>query len=539
MRHPQSFPIRLFQSLFPTKPAQSRSVVTRSSIGSPTRPSGLLCKDHTSTIHTNPSNSIHSSRWFAFQSFSTRNSRAMTSSSNTGISISPMSSSASAACHTNHNNNPEKNEDDEKNKKAMDDEYGDMNAVVGHTYVYPGPFRLETGYELPKAQLRYMTYGTLNPTRDNVLVVCHALTGNANVHTWWGNMVGPGQALDTQKYFIVCANILGSCYGSTGPSSVYTVEKGMGGARSQKYGMNFPDVSVQDTVRLQLHMLQDELKVQRIACVIGGSFGGMQALEFALQAGTAQSPFAMYCPRVKQRVPWVQSVIPMACGAAHTAWQIAISEVQRQAIYADPKWKDGNPSMDDPPLSGLSVARQIGMISYRTPKAYEMKFGRRQRSDESQNSTTSIEQEQNNKVVINSSNPYGSMAKWEVKSYLEYQGSKFLSRFDPITYIKLTEQMDSHDVGRNRGGKEVALANVKIPALVMGIDSDVLYPLWEQQELATLLPNCDFKVIHSDAGHDGFLLEQEQVASHITHFLNSLGISGTHENNRGHATSKL
>jgi homoserine O-acetyltransferase len=388
----------------------------------------------------------------------------------------------------------------DKKKKAMDDEYGDMNDVVGHTYVHPGPFRLESGHILPQAQLRYMTYGTLNASRDNVLVVCHALTGNAQVHTWWGNMIGPGQALDTHKYYIVCANILGSCYGSTGPASPL---------ENKVYGMTFPDISVQDTVRLQLHMLQDELKIHRIQSVIGGSFGGMQALEFAVQAGTPTSPFAIYDPILKQKVPWVQSVVPMACGAAHTAWQIAISEVQRQAIYADPKWNGGEPSMDDPPLAGLAVARQMGMISYRTPKAYETKFGRRVRMG--------VEETDSYSNVA-----YGTRAQWQVKSYLEYQGTKFLDRFDPVTYVKLTEQMDSHDIGRNRGGKKEALGHVKIPALVMGIDSDVLYPLWEQEELAMLLPNCTFKVIHSDAGHDGFLLEQEQVASHITHFLNAL-----------------
>lgn len=276
-------------------------------------------------------------------------------------------------------------------------------------------------------------------------------------------------------------------------------------AEQPKYGMAFPDVSVRDTVRLQLHMLQNELKLRSIKCVIGGSFGGMQALEYAVQAGTAASPYAVD-DESGQMVPFVRSFIAIACGAAHTAWQIAISEVQRQAIYADPKWNNGNPSMKDPPTSGLSVARQIGMVSYRTPRAYEIKFGRIT-SDESMGKP--------------SSTPYGSSAKWQVKSYLEYQGFKFLSRFDAVTYVKLTEQMDSHDIGRNRGGKEAALADVEIPALVMGIESDILYPLFEQEELASLLPNSVFEVIHSDAGHDGFLLEQTQVAAHITDFLDT------------------
>lgn len=375
----------------------------------------------------------------------------------------------------------------------MDDEYGEMTAD-GNTYVHPVPFRLENGDEIQNVQLRYMTYGTLNEKRDNVLVVCHALTGNASLHSWWGDLLGPGLAFDTEKYFVVCSNILGSCYGSTGPASFKNGAKG-----GEKYGMSFPDVSVQDTVRLQLHMLRDDLKVNSIKCVIGGSFGGMQAVEYAAQAGKIDSPFAVDDAHGRA-APFVRSVIPIACGAAHTAWQIAMSEVQRQAIYMDPKWNNGAPSMEDPPRSGLSVARQIGMISYRTPGGYQAKFGRKVREPEP---------------------AYGSKAKWEVKSYLEYQGYKFLSRFDPITYLKLTEQMDTHDVGRNRGGIVQALSSVKIPAMVLGIDSDILYPLHEQEELAELFPNGELGVIHSDAGHDGFLLEQDQVAAYITKFLGS------------------
>ena len=394
---------------------------------------------------------------------------------------------------TTSNTNKTNNDDD----SGMDDEYGEMTAD-GHTYEYPTEFKLESGETLPNAQIRYMTYGTLNEARDNVLVVCHALTGNASLHSWWGDMLGPGLAFDTDKYFVVCSNILGSCYGSTGPASTKSSEKGGG----EVYGMDFPDVSVQDTVRLQLHMLQDDLKVNSIKCVIGGSFGGMQAVEYAAQAGSVQSDFAVD-DEDGRAVPFVRSVMPIACGAKHTAWQIAISEVQRQAIYADPKWNDGKPSMDDPPLKGLSVARQIGMISYRTPEGYESKFSRNLRDEDSP--------------------PYGSKATWQVKSYLEYQGYKFLSRFDPITYVKLTEQMDTHDVGRNRGGVKAALESTHIPAMVLGIDSDILYPLHEQDELAGLFPNGELNVIKSNAGHDGFLLEQDQVAAHISEFL------GAHE----------
>jgi len=373
----------------------------------------------------------------------------------------------------------------------MEDEYGEMTSE-GETYVFPGPFKLESGEVLREARLCYRTYGEMNESRDNAVVVCHALTGNASLHSWWGDLLGPGQAFDSSKYMVVCVNILGSCYGSTSPLSKDPLT-------GRRYGFSFPDVSVQDTVRIQLHLLRS-LGVRSVKCVIGGSFGGMQAVEFAAQAGTVSSSFGGDSEEGRA-VPFVRSVVPIACGAYHTAWQIGISETQRQAIYADPKWNGGDVDYDDPPLNGLAVARQIGMISYRTALGYHNKFGRH--------------------LNTHSHPPYGSKANWNVKTYLQYQGHKFLTRFDPITYVKLTEQMDTHDVGRGRGGVKNALRDVHIPALVMGIDSDILYPLREQHELVSYFPNGHFQIINSDAGHDGFLLEQNQVGQHIIDFLNA------------------
>lgn len=195
-------------------------------------------------------------------------------------------------------------------------------------------------------------------------------------------------------------------------------------------------------------------------------------------------------------------MVPIACGAAHTAWQIAISEVQRQAIYLDPKWES------DPfnATKGLEVARQMGMISYRTATGYDTKFGRQLKSKDGDTD-----------VPL-----YGSKAIWQVKSYLEYQGIKFIDRFDPITYVKLTEQMDSHDISRSRGSSvEEVLKRIEIPACVLGIDSDVLYPLPEQEQLAEHMPNSQLKIIQSNDGHDGFLLEQDQVGHHIIDFLDT------------------
>ena len=296
--------------------------------------------------------------------------------------------------------------------------------------------------------------------------------------------------------------------------------------------MDFPDVSVQDNVRLQLHLLIDELKLSSVHCVIGGSFGGMQALEFAVQGGTRDiSTF-------RGATPFVQRAVVVACGSSHTAWQIGISEVQRQAIYADPNWQE-NPMQA---TQGLAIARQIGMVSYRTPKGYRSHFGRRvmpntNKTRPQQSSCTSPSRSHctNNDNTPDETDPkslpkYGSKANWSVKSYLEYQGQKFLPRFDPVTYVKLTEQMDSHDVARNRAA-DVAevLAQVEIPVLVMGIDSDVLYPLEEQEEIAKLLPKGELCVIYSDDGHDGFLLEQDQMSRHITCFLEQRNQEKRHE----------
>jgi homoserine O-acetyltransferase/O-succinyltransferase len=366
---------------------------------------------------------------------------------------------------------------------AMKDEYGTMDDA-GDTYVHPGDFVLENGQKLPAAQLRYQTYGTLNTNRDNVLVVCHALTGNASLHSWWGELLGPGRPFDTDKYLVVCCNILGSCYGSTSPVSINP-------ATGLAYGKDFPNISVQDTVRLQLFMLKNELMVASVKAVIGGSFGGMQAVEFAVQAGVVGGDF---CHTHRNNDPFVRSVIPIACGAQHTAWQIAISEVQRQAIYSDPAWESADPFAA---TAGLEVARQIGMVSYRTASGYVNKFGR--------------------SLAVEGAPAYGSSTPWQVKSYLEYQGQKFLTRFDPVTYVKMTEQMDSHDV--TRGRSHDILSRVEIPVLVLGIDSDVLYPVVEQEDLARSLSRSELKIIHSVHGHDGFLLEQEQVAAHISDFL--------------------
>jgi len=320
----------------------------------------------------------------------------------------------------------------------MQDEYGAMDSD-GETYHYKGEFVLESGIKLLRPHVRYRTYGTLNTSRTNAMVVCHALTGNASLHSWWGDMLGPGKLFDTSTYFVICANVLGGCYGTTGPTEIDP-------ATGKKYGSSFPDVSVRDSVRLHISMVKEGLRVNEVAAVVGGSMGGMQALEWALEGGPQ----------------FVRKVIAMCCGPTHTAWQIAISEAQRQAIYADPNWIGGDYADDSPPHAGLSVARQIAMFTYRSPAAYEDKFGRNIEDD---------------------SAGHGQRVFFRAESYLRYQGRKFLSRFDALSYVKCTRMMDSHDVGRGRGGVEKALQSLVQPVLVVSVSSDGLYPPADQRRL--------------------------------------------------------
>lgn len=351
----------------------------------------------------------------------------------------------------------------------MQDEYGAMDAS-GSTYSRQ-KYKLESGSVLPELDIRYKTFGELNEAKDNVVVVCHALTGNASLDEWWGSMLGPGKSFDTEKYLVVCANVIGSCYGSTGPTSV-NPETG------KVYGNTFPDVTIRDTVGAHIEMVQQGLGVKSIHAVIGGSLGGMQALEWALLGGS-----------------FVKKAVIIGCGTEHTAWQIGISEAQRQCIYADPKWNGGNVDMTDPPRRGLGVARQQAMVTYRTAKAYRDKFGREMKKQ-----------------------PDGS-TQFEVRGYLEYQGMKFEDRYDPISYIKITEQMDTHDVGRGRGGAQAALSKMEAEVMIIGIDSDILYPIHEQQALQALIPGAELEIIRSDEGHDGFLLEQDRLSAILDKFI--------------------
>ncbi|ETV75809.1 homoserine O-acetyltransferase [Aphanomyces astaci] len=355
-------------------------------------------------------------------------------------------------------------------KPAIEDDYGIMEACK-QVFRVPS-FTLESGVTLDDVHVNYKTFGVLNAAKDNVLFVCHALTGNAALDTWWGGLLGDGKPFDTSKYLVVCANILGSCYGTTGPTSINP-------HTGKRYGGSFPDVTVRDTVRLHIRLVVDEIGASEVACVVGGSLGGMQTLEWGFLGQGL-----------------VQKIAVIACGAQHSGWQIGISEVQRQAIYRDPNYRHGDYDDAAPPHSGLALARQIAMISYRTHDVYTDKFGRHTQVDDD------------------------AAGVFTVQSYLDYQGRKFLTRFDANAYIAITKMMDTHDIGRGRGGVEAACRQLEaLPILIAGIESDLVYPLSEQAQLHAYLPHSVFHSIQSPHGHDGFLLEQDIVGKALTAFL--------------------
>lgn len=378
--------------------------------------------------------------------------------------------------------------------EELKDEYANMDSS-GELWTCPGEFALECGQSLTECQVCYNTYGELNEARDNAIFVCHALTGNSQVTGWWGGLVGSGKAVDTDKYFVICANVLASCYGTTGPQSVDP-------ATGKPYGPSFPAIMIRDTVRLHRRLCFEHLGVHSFALVVGGSMGGMQVLEWLLLS--EQGPNGEHD---------VRRAIVVACGAAHTSWQIGISQTQRNAIFSDPRWNGGSYEKNNPPTTGLMIARQIAMITYRTSAAYATKFLR----DDGGLSHRGLG------LPLFPRLPSDDGSKWSVQSYLEHQGEKFRYRFDPLTYVRLTALMDTHDVGRGRGGVEKALASITQPVAVVGINSDVLYPIDEQQDLVRQMPTSEMWLVDSLEGHDAFILETEQIGKVVSRVLDSKG----------------
>ena len=333
-----------------------------------------------------------------------------------------------------------------------------------HLFHHEARFDLESGSHLPGFQLKYTTYGTLDHERSNVVWVCHALTGNSDAPDWWEGLFAAGGVFDAHRYFIVCANALGGCYGSTGPLSI-NPETG------KTWYHSFPDLTNRDVVRA-FDLLREHLGFRRIHSLIGGSLGGQQVLEWAIL-----------------RPDLFRNVIPVACNAVHSAWGIAFNETQRMAIELDPGWKTDSPRAG---VEGMKVARAIAMLSYRTHAIY-----------------TEQQSEETN----------GLTAGFRAASYQRYQGQKLANRFNAFSYHILSRMMDSQHVGRGRRSIEAALGSIRARTLVVGIDQDILFPVTEQKFLAAHIPGAMFSELTTTYGHDGFLVEFEQLNRVILGFL--------------------
>lgn len=353
-----------------------------------------------------------------------------------------------------------------------DDTFGDLPAFLSRHlsretrfFDLRAPLMLESGEALNDVRIAYRTWGDAANAARSAVLICHALTGSADVDAWWPDIIGEGRAFDPRRDFIVCSNILGSCYGTTGPVSFRP------GTR-ERYRAGFPRVTVRDMVELQRHLL-DHLGVERLSVVTGPSLGGMQALEWA----------AMYPERV-------ESIVPIGVGGRHSAWCIAMSEAQRHAIYADPHWLDGWYTDDAAPERGLAAARMMAVVSYRSWHSFERRFGRQRRDGD----------------------------EFQMQSYLRHQGRKINERFDANTYVRLTQAMNDYDLSRGRGAYPAALSRIRQPALVVSISSDTLYPPHEQQLVAKSLPNARYEILDSAEGHDGFLIQSAELSELIVRF---------------------
>ncbi len=344
-------------------------------------------------------------------------------------------------------------------------------------------FTFEGGGRLERVVVAYETWGALNEDRSNAVLVLHALTGDSHAagdvgpgHLtpgWWGGLVGPGLAIDTEQFFVVCPNVLGGSQGTTGPSSL--------DSHGRPYGSQFPTITVRDQVAVET-ALADHLDLDQWSAVIGGSMGGMRVLEWAVSSPAR-----------------VRRAIVIAVGAASTADEIALSSLQIRAIKADPNYFGGDYyERGEGPREGLAIARGLGQITYRTSAEFEARFGR----------------------AVQDEGDALAGGRYAIESYLGYHGEKLAARFDANSYVVLSEAMNHHDVGRGRGGVADALARVTASATVIGIDTDRLYPLRLQEELVRLIANSDpLHVISSDVGHDGFLLEVDQISKIVSEAL--------------------
>lgn len=340
--------------------------------------------------------------------------------------------------------------------------------MLKHQFQYKGEFKLENGQSLRDIQVVYHTAGELNTERNNVIWVCHALTANSDVAEWWPNMVGEGLLFDTSKYFIICANFLGSCYGTTGPLSINP-------ETAKPYYHDFPVITIRDMVNAH-ELLRKQLNISKIFMITGGSIGSFQALEWSIMNPTL-----------------IENLVFMVSGSFASPWNIAFNESQRLSIKADPTF---NERSENAGLAGLKAARSIALLSYRNAATYN----KTQHEED-------IHKIDNHKVV----------------SYQQYQGDKLAKRFNAFSYVSISRSFDSHNVGRNRGSIENALAQIKAKTLLISISSDILFFTHEMHEMQKHIANAELIEIDSLYGHDGFLIETEKLTEVIRDFLSKKG----------------
>lgn len=373
---------------------------------------------------------------------------------------------------------------DSNSSRPVNQVWRDGLAVSQRRSISVGPLTLESGFVLPDVVVAYETYGTF--TGDNAVLIEHALTGDSHVSGlgaesdqpgWWDELVGPGKSVDTNEWFVICANVLGGCQGTTGPSSLNPIDE-------LPWGDRWPRITVRDQVALEA-LLVDALDISKLAAILGGSMGGMRALEWLI----------MHPERVG-------SALLLATTAQASADQIGTQTVQISAITNDPQWHDGNYHAQGDglgPQRGLAIARQIAHLSYRTEVELAQRFGLSAQADE---------------------DPYGNAivglhpgaGRFAVQSYLEHHGDKLVRRFDAGSYVSLTDVMNTHDVSRGRDSLQNVLAHISVPVVVGGIATDRLYPISQQAQLAELIPTAQgLETIESIFGHDGFLIEVSQV----------------------------
>ena len=344
-------------------------------------------------------------------------------------------------------------------------------------FVLDGDLLLESGQTLANPTLHYAVYGRLNAARDNAVLVCHALTGSALVGSWWPEIFGPGALLSLEHDFVICINMLGSCYGSTGPGSVNP-------ATGRVYGPEFPLVAIRDNVRAQAQLL-DSLGIRRLRLVLGGSIGGMQALEWAI-----------HDPERVQRAVII-GVAPLS------AMGLALNHLQRQAIQNDPDWAGGNYLPQRPPRTGLSLARQIGMLSYKSAPLFEERFARKP----NRNGEDPWEPHDHRGALIG--------GRFDIAGYLDHQGLRFIDRFEANSYLAILRTMDTWDPLRGKDSPKEAFGRIRAQLTFVGISSDWLFPAESVQRFAEIIRsagvNADYREMNTSHGHDAFLAEQVEL----------------------------